>query len=287
MTESGTAAIVGPGLRPAGEDMRVPYETIDYEVASRVARIWHNRPAARNAENRRLLQELDDALQAASADDAVGVIVIGGRGEHFSSGHDIREGAAERPNPTVEQRWAYEERYYLRYALNIWDCPKPTIAQVQGACIAGGFMVANMCDLIVAAEDAFFSDPVVPAFAASAVEVLVHPWVLGLRKAKEVLFTGARFSAQEALGWGMVNRVVPRAELEAATMALAERIAQASPFALKITKRSLNRTADIMGFRAAIEAHFDTHQLSHVTAEASAMKQPPEQRIGAVKTTAS
>ncbi|HET6184363.1 MAG TPA: enoyl-CoA hydratase [Acetobacteraceae bacterium] len=262
------------------------FETIDYEVQGRVARIWHNRPAARNAENRQLLQEMDDALRLAAGDEAVRAIIIAGRGDHFSSGHDIREGARERPNPTVEQRWAYEEQYYLRYALNIWDCPKPTIAQVQGACIAGAFMVANLCDLIVASDDAFFADPVVPAFAASAVEILVHPWVLGLRKAKEVLFTGARFSAAEALAWGMVNKVVPRPELEEAAMALGERIAEASPFALKITKRSLNRTADIMGFRAAIEAHFDTHQLSHVTAEAAALKKPPEQRIGAVRATA-
>lgn len=264
------------------------FEAIAYKVTGRVARIWHNRPQQRNAENSSLLREMDEALRLAASDADVRVIVIGGHGDHFSAGHDIRESAALRPNPNVEQRWAYEEQYYLQYALNIWDCPKPTIAQVQGACIAGGFMIANMCDLIVASEDAFFSDPVVPAFAACAVEVLIHPWVLGLRKAKEVLFTGARFSAAEALEWGMVNKVVPGAELEAATTALAERIAQASPFALKLTKRSLNRTADAMGFRTAIAAHFDTHQLSHVTGEAAALKsQSAEQRIGSAKTTAS
>ncbi|MDQ2801852.1 MAG: enoyl-CoA hydratase [Pseudomonadota bacterium] len=263
------------------------FATIDYDTAGAVARIWHNRIEARNAESRQLLQEMDDALRLAVENADVRAIIIGGRGEHFSAGHDIREAAATRPNPTVEERWAYEERYYLDYALNIWDCPKPTIAQVQGACIAGGFMVANMCDLIVAADDAFFSDPVVPSFSACAVEVLIHPYVLGLRKAKEILYTGQRFSAQQALDWGMVNKVVPRAELESATLALAERIAQANPFALKLTKRSLNRSADMMGFRNAIAAHFDTHQLSHVTDEALAQRsKSPESRIGAAKTTA-
>jgi enoyl-CoA hydratase len=148
-------------------------------------------------------------------------------------------------------------------------------------------MVANMCDLIVAAEDAFFSDPVVSSFSACAVEVLIHPWVLGLRKAKEILYTGRRFTAEEALEWGMVNKVVPLTELDDAAMELAGRIAEANPFALKLTKRSLNRTADAMDFRTAIAAHFDIHQLSHVTAEAFANRsKTPEQRIGAAKSAA-
>jgi enoyl-CoA hydratase len=128
-------------------------------------------------------------------------------------------------------------------------------------------MVANMCDLIVAADDAFFADPVCKTLAASAVEVLCHPWVMGLRAAKEFLFTGRRMGAEEAHRLGMVNRVVLRAELEAVTQALAEDIASAPPFAIKLTKRSLNRSADLMGFRAGVMAHFDTHQLAHVTEE--------------------
>ncbi|MGD9895173.1 MAG: enoyl-CoA hydratase-related protein, partial [Dehalococcoidia bacterium] len=123
----------------------------------------------RNAESRELLDELDDAVRTATADPAVRVLVFDGKGEHFSAGHDLKQGAAQRANFTVEQRWAYEELYYLEYALRIWDCPKPTIASVQGACIAGGFMVANMCDLIIAADDAFFSDPVCHTLGATAV----------------------------------------------------------------------------------------------------------------------
>lgn len=241
------------------------YELIEYRTGEGVARLSHNRPQARNAESQGLLEELDHALQRAVRDDSVKVIVIDGKGDHFSAGHDLKEAALKRSNFTVEQRWAFEERYYLGYAMNIHDCPKPTIAQVSGACIAGGFMVANMCDLIVASDDAFFSDPVCQTLATAAVEVMIHPWVMGARKAKEFLYLGGRMSAQEALAIGMVNRVVPRAEVQAEVDRMAARIAQCDPFALRLVKRSINRGLDMQGLRSAIDAHFDTHQLSHLS----------------------
>ena len=241
------------------------YEQVLYEVRGAVALLWHNRPERRNAESRQLLDELDAALAEAVADEAVRVIVFAGKGDHFSAGHDLKEAQESRGNFTVEERWAYEEKRYFEYCLRIMDCPKPTIASVQGACIAGGFMVANMCDLIIAADDAIFADPVAHTLGAAAVEVLIHPWVLGPRKAKELLFTGERLGAAEAHRVGMVNRVVPRAELEAATIALADRIALAPPFALTLLKRSINRAVDMQGLRTSLQAHFDTHQLSHVT----------------------
>lgn len=241
------------------------YELIEYQVSEGIARLSHNRPEARNAESQGLLQELDDALQRAVRDEAVKVVVIDGKGAHFSAGHDLKEAAAKRSNFTVEQRWAFEERYYLGYAMHIHDCPKPTIAQVSGACIAGGFMVANMCDLVVASDDAFFSDPVCQTLATAAVEVLIHPWVMGARKAKEFLFMGGRMSAQEAQTIGMVNKVVPRAEIQAEVDRMARRIAECDPFALRLVKRSINRGLDMQGLRSAIDAHFDTHQLSHLS----------------------
>ncbi|MGE5510772.1 MAG: enoyl-CoA hydratase [Bacteroidota bacterium] len=243
------------------------YQEIEYERLGPIARIWHNRPHVRNAESQRLLDEMDDAVRAAVGDPDVRVIVLAGKGEHFSAGHDLKEAQAKRSAFTVEQRYAYEERRYFEYCLRIWDAPKPTIAQVQGACVAGAFMVANMCDLIVASDDAFFADPVVHTLGAASVEVLIHPWVLGMRRAKEMLFTGERVSAGEAWRLGMVNRVVPRADLDQAVLALANRIAQSPPFALKILKKSMHTTADIVGLRAALTAHFDTHQLSHVSSE--------------------
>jgi enoyl-CoA hydratase len=249
--------------------MESNYRNILWEDFGSIVRISHNRPHARNAESKDLLEELDAAVQRAGADPEVRVVILAATGDHFSAGHDLKEAQETRSNLTVEQRWGYEMSHYLGYALRIWDLPKPVIAQVQGGCIAAGFMVANMCDLMVASEDAFFSDPVCQSIAAAAVEVLVHPWVLGLRQAKDMLYTGRRISAREGFEMGMVNRLVPRADLEAATMKLAQQIAKAPPFALRLVKRSLNRGFDMQGFRNALEAHFDTHQLSHMTKEYS------------------
>jgi enoyl-CoA hydratase len=248
------------------------YTQIAYAVQGAIARIDHARPEHRNAESSVLLDEMDAALAEAVKNPDVRVIIIGGQGPHFSAGHDLKEGQAKRANFTVEERYAYEELRYLDYCLRLWDCPKPTIASVRGAAIAGGFMVANMCDLIVAADDAFFADPVLRTLGAAAVEVLIHPWVMGLRTAKDFLFTGRRMYAEEAHRIGMVNRVVPVADLDAETMKLAEEIASVPPFAIKMTKRSLNRALDIQGFRNSLMAHFDTHELSHVSQEFQAAR---------------
>ncbi|WEE78065.1 enoyl-CoA hydratase [Comamonas testosteroni] len=241
------------------------YETLALENHGAVRRILLARPAQRNAQSQQMLDELAVALDEAQGDTHVNVVVIGGQGEHFSAGHDLKQAQAERANFTVEERWAYEELRYFDYSLKIWDFPKPTIAQVQGACVAGGFMIANMCDLVVASESAYFSDPVGHTLGAAATEVLIHPWVMGARKAKELLFTGARLSAQEAREIGMVNRVVADADLADAALALAQQIAKAPPFGLKLIKRSINRSLDAQGLRTALAAHFDTHQLSHLS----------------------
>lgn len=243
------------------------YSDITYEVIGNVCRVYHNRQKQANAQSASLLAELDDALERAKKDNNVRALIIGGAGKHFSSGHDLFDASSVREGFAIEDHWLWETEHYVGNALRIWDFPKPTIAQVQGACIAGGFMVANMCDLMVASEDAYFSDPVVHSLAAPGVEVLVHPWVMGLRRAKQFLFTGERVGAAEAKEWGMVNYVVPRADLEHYTLDLATRIAKAPPIAMRMMKRSLNRCADNMGFRNSVMAHFDTHTLSHATKE--------------------
>jgi enoyl-CoA hydratase len=239
------------------------YEQILYAAEDGICRISLNRPEFRNAQGRQLLEELDDAMHRAEKDPEIRVIVLGAVGPHFSAGHDLKESQRDRPNLTVEQRWDWEEEHYLNYCLRIWDLRKPTIAEVRGACIAAGFMLVNMCDLIVASEDAFFSDPVAHSIGAASVEVLVHPWAIGARKAKELLYTGGKLTAADAMAAGMLNRVVPNDQLEQATMELAKRIADAPPFGIRLMKKSINRVLDIQGFRNSIQAHFDTHQLSH------------------------
>ena len=165
------------------------YESIEYEQLGHVARIWHNRPQVSNAQDESLLIELEHAIDRTAQDPEVRVVIIAGRGKHFSAGHDVKEGMANRNHYTTEQRYAWEAKHYYGLSLKIWDHPKPTIAQVQGACIAGGFMTANVCDMIMAADSAFFSEPVIHSMGITSVEVLMHPWVMNHRKAKEFLLT--------------------------------------------------------------------------------------------------
>lgn len=240
---------------------------LEIQQLGNVRRIWLNRADARNAQSKELLDELDSAFDAAEADPSTHVILLAARGPHFSAGHDLKQAQRERSAFTVEERWEFESKRYFAYCMRIWDCPKPTVVQVQGACVAAGFMLANMFDLIVASEDAFFSDPVTHTMGAASLEVLIHPWVLGLRQAKELLFTGERITAQTAKDLGMVNRVVAVEKLEEEALQLAQRIAKAPPFAVQLVKRSLNRSVDAAGMRQSLSAHFDLHQLSHMSDE--------------------
>jgi enoyl-CoA hydratase len=241
----------------------------------RVARIVLNRPEKANAQNLRLLYGLNAALDRAAADDAVRVIVVAARGKHFSSGHaptgvdgdwklrDVAIGTARgfrRPGP--EGHWAFEEEVYFNLCWRWRNLPKPTIAQVQGKVIAGGLMLVWPFDLVVASDDATFQDPVV-AFGVNGVEYYGHPWELGLRKAKEMLFTGRAISARAAKAIGMVNRVVPRERLEAETLALAQEIAEQPMMGLKAAKESLNQTQNEQGFYNALRAAMAVQQLAH------------------------
>ncbi|MBX6387391.1 MAG: enoyl-CoA hydratase [Frankia sp.] len=236
---------------------------IRYEVADKIATITLNRPEAANAQNQALLYELDEAWRKAADDPEVAVIILRGEGRHFSAGHDLRDRPEGRPEK-VTLEWVYqiEARQFLEFSLRWRNVPKPSIAAVQGRCIAGGLLLCWPCDLIIAADDALFSDPVV-AMGIGGVEYHGHTWELGPRKAKEILFTGRAITAEEAEKVGMVNRVVPRADLDAETRALAEQIARMPSFGLRQAKRAVNQTLDVQGFYAAIQAVFDIHQTGH------------------------
>lgn len=249
------------------------FATVLYEPKGPIAKVTMNRPEARNAQNNQLTYDLDEAMEAAARDDAVKVIVLAGAGPHFSAGHDLRDQSPDPQgrwrslwgDPTrqgAEGRMAREEEIYLQMCRRWRDLPKVTIAMVQGKCIAGGLMLAWVCDLIMASDDAEFSDPVL-RMGICGVEYFAHPWEFGARKAKEFLFTGDGISAQEAYRLGMVNHVVPRDRLEEETLALAERIAQMPSFALTLTKEAVNQTLDAMGQRTAMNTVFNLHQLAH------------------------
>jgi enoyl-CoA hydratase/carnithine racemase len=235
---------------------------IRYEVSDHIATITLDRPEVFNAQNMALLDELDAAWTKAATDDDVRVILLRAEGKHFSSGHDLKDRWPEPGALTLEWIYQAESRRYLEYTLRWRNVPKPSIAAVQGLCIAGGLMLCWPCDLIVAAEDARFSDPVA-LMGIGGVEYHGHTWELGARKAKEILFTGRPVTAAEAERTGMVNRVVPRDQLDAETRELAAQIAKMPPFGLRQAKRAVNQTLDVQGFYAAIQSVFDIHQTGH------------------------
>ena len=252
-------------------------DPVSYEVRGTTAVVTMDRPEYRNAQNSKMTYALDRAFQRAVDDDDVRVIVLAGAGDHFSAGHDIgtpgRDLDVHYDNEAViwwdhvgraggDLRYAREMEVYLGMCRRWREIPKPMIAMVHGACIAGGLMLAFVCDLIVASDDAFFGDPVV-RMGLPGVEYFAHPWVLGPRAAKEILFTGDRFSAQRAYEWGMVNRVVAHESLADETFAIADRIAAMPRFGLALTKRAVNQCEDAMGMRTGMDSVFGLHHFAH------------------------
>lgn len=251
-------------------------EVILYSVTDQIATITLNRPDRRNAQNEALLNALNDAWERAAADDNVRVILLNAEGPHFSAGHDTSQDANKGSETMAKVRadikqtgtmglYTWEAKHFLGYSRRWREIPKPSIAAVQGACIAGGLMLAWPCDLIVAAENAKFSDPVV-LMGIGGVEYHGHTWELGARKAKEMLFMASSITAAEAQQLGMVNRVVPLEDLQTTAREMALRIAGMHPHALAMAKRVVNQTLDIQGQYAAIQACFDIHQLGHASA---------------------
>lgn len=254
-----------------------PENIVTYSQRGPVAVVTMNRPEYRNAQNSAMTYALDDAFYKAAEDDSVAVIVLAGAGEHFSAGHDIgtpgRDVDVEYPRRASmywshvgkqggELRFAREQEVYLGMCRRWRELPKPMIAMVQGACVAGGLMLAWVCDLIVASDDAFFADPVV-RMGIPGVEYFAHPWVMGPRFAKEFLFLGERVGAERALSLGMVNRVVERVELEQTVHDMADRIAQMPTLGLTLAKKAVNQAEDIMGLQTGMDSVFGLHHLGH------------------------
>jgi enoyl-CoA hydratase len=253
------------------------YQPIRYEIARpKVARITLARPAVRNAQDTRLLYALNDAFDTAAQDDDVSVIVLAADGPHFSAGHDLREPPDMRTMTAYqtvgtwcgfecagsEKIMAREKEIYIGFSERWRNIPKPTIAQVQGKVISGGLMLVWPCDIVIASEEAEFIDNTV-SMGIGGAEFFNHPWELGARKAKEMLFTSDFVSAHDAWRLGMVNRVVPLDRLEDEVLQLAERIAQKPLFALKLAKEAVNTAQDAQGRVGAMQTSFALHQLAH------------------------
>jgi enoyl-CoA hydratase len=256
----------------------VTYETLD---EGRIARIWLNRPAEHNAQNRTLLVQLDNAFRRGEVDDEVRVIILAARGRNFSSGHDLGSdaalqertpGATLHPSftgdggtraPIIEKLYLQEWHYFFENTVRWRDLRKITIAQVQGNAISAGLMLIWACDLIVAADNAKFSDVVAARLGMPGVEYFAHPWEFGPRKAKELLLTGDALDADEAYRLGMVSKVFPVDELEEKTLEFARRVASTATMASLLIKDSVNAASDAMGFTEALRHAFHIHELGH------------------------
>ncbi len=251
-------------------------DIVTYEAADGIAWIAMNRPKYNNAQNGRMTYELDAAFMRAVADDEVKVIVLRGEGKHFSAGHDIgtpgRDVHFSQDRVTSwydhankeggEYLYVREAEAYLGMCRRWRDIPKPTIAAVQGACIAGGLMLAWVCDLIVATDDAYFSDPVV-RMGIPGVEYFAHPYELNPRIAKEFLFTGNKMGAERAYQMGMVNQISTRDTLLGDVTALATKVAAMPRLGLALTKQAINNVEDLQGKRQGMEAAFAWHHFAH------------------------
>lgn len=262
------------------------YTRIEYEEpANGVVRISMARPEMRNAQDTRMLAELAAAFEVADRDDDIDCIVLAGVGGDFSSGHDLSDGWDDRLNEafwekhdeSIEEQMRVEREFFFDHAFAIRDLDTPTIASVQGNCVLAGIMLADVCDLVVASKDAKFVNPSLRHVGTGA-EVLTLPWSIGVRKTKELLWTGDPLYAEDAKDLGLVNRVVPREELEAETSYLARRVALNPSVSLQVTKETLNYALDQMGQYDAMKYHFALHQLVHESKEGEAWHAEADQR---------
>jgi enoyl-CoA hydratase len=258
------------------------YKYVTYEEleGGQVVRILLNRPETRNAQNRGMLVDLDDAFGRAEEDDRVRVVILGGVGPLFSSGHDMgsKEARAERePGPDqhrtatingatregAEARMLQEWHYFFQNTVRWRNLRKITVAQVQGTVYSAGLMLMWACDLIVAADDVYFADVVGTRLGMCGMEYFGHPWEFGPRRTKEMMLTGDAIDVQEAHRLGMVSKIFPAAELSERTLDYARRIAQVPTMAALMIKESVNQTVDNMGFYNSLQACFTLHQLNH------------------------
>lgn len=253
------------------------YESVLYETFDEgtIAKITLNRPETRNAQNRVMLVELNDAFLAAEADDQVRVVILAGAGPAFSSGHDFKQDWRPENNdhPSydvnggtrkgVESLMLQEWHHYYQNTLRWRNLRKITIAQVHGGVYSAALMLMWACDLVVAAEGTRFADMVGNRFGVCGVEYFAHPWEFGPRKTKEMMLTGDSIDVDEAFRLGMINKVFPLDALEERTMEFARRVAAMPTMAALLIKEAVNQTVDIQGFQNSLNATFTLHELNH------------------------
>jgi enoyl-CoA hydratase len=226
------------------------FQLITFEKIGFVARITLTRPERTNAMNAAMLTEIAAAMDSIEQDDGVRAVIVRGAGNAFSSGFDLKEQMDRRP--TGIETWRPILQKDFDVPMRFWHCPKPTIAAVRGACLAGACELALACDLTIASPDAFFGEPELK-FGAGIV-VMILPWIVGPKIAKEIILTGEdRISAERAREIGMINRIVPSEALDEVALQIAQNIAVIDPLLMKETKRAINRSIEARGMLGALE----------------------------------
>ena len=262
------------------DDIADEFEQITYQTpAPGIARIIMDRPERANAQGIVMTYELDAAIRRACHDDSVNAIILAGAGAHWNAGHDLSADGPRNPESAeVRSLWgdyggkgwqggyAREREIYLEITERWRNAPKPIIAEVQGAVISGGLMLAWMCDIIVCAHDARFRDATAVEMGIAGVELWQHPYEMPIRKAKQWLMTGSWIDAEQAEQLGMVNEVVPRESVEGRALEIASSIASRNPFTMQLVKQAMNFAQDQMGRKASVDFGFHLHQIGHMQA---------------------
>ena len=238
------------------------------EPRPRIRRITLNRPEKRNPLSNELRTELFHALEAADVDESARVTVIRGAGTCFSAGYDLKSDSRQQQPFYTAGGLANWPRHVVEGFFKMWDLAKPVIAQVHGYCLAGGTELATACDLVYVAENAKIGYPVVRAI--SPPDNQFYPWIVGLRRAMELMLTGDHMSGKEAAESGFANRAFAEDELEEKVLGIAERVAMTPTDLQQINKRAVHRQMDAMGIRAGIRAGTEMQQLATFTASTQA-----------------
>jgi enoyl-CoA hydratase len=260
-------------------DVNETRERIIYEKRGAIASVTLNWPEKANAQDQKLVEEMDAALADADRDFDIKVLILRANGKGFCSGHAIGNNAVDYPEfvegfKATGTPWKPQTDLFVKPVLNLWEFSKPTIAQVHGYCVGGGTHYGLTTDIVIASEDAYFSYPPLQGFGMPSGECSIEPWVfMNWRRAAYYLYLNEVIDAQKALAVGLVNEVVPRDQLDARVEAIARHISQAPLTTLLATKANLKRAWELMGMRVHWQSSNDLVALASISSDVQALVQ--------------
>jgi enoyl-CoA hydratase len=260
-------------------DLNETRERIIFEKQGAIAKITLNWPEKANAQDQKQVEEIDDALRDADRDYDIKVLVLKANGKGFCSGHAIGNNSVDYPEfvegfKATGTPWKPQTDLFVKPILNLWEFSKPTIAAINGYCVGGGTHYGLITDIVIAADDAYFSYPPLQGFGMPSGECSIEPWVfMNWRRAAYYLFTAQVIDAKKALEVGLVNEVVPLGELNDRVDAIARHIAQAPLTTLLATKANLKRAWELMGMRVHWQSSNDLVALASLSSDVQALIQ--------------